>query len=62
MELLGNQVEPVSWRSAKAIECLLEAPVGVWFGDRTVGWRTDDSRFVVGEFRVTESIFTIGLL
>jgi len=45
-EFFCNQMKPVSWGSSEAVECLFEAPVGIWFGYGAVGWGTDNRRFV----------------
>jgi hypothetical protein len=60
-ELLGNEVKPMAGRPAETVECFLETPVGVRFGNGAVWRRANDGRFVLWKFGMTECILAVAL-
>jgi hypothetical protein len=61
LQMFHEGIIPMARATTEAIECLLQSPVGIRLGNRTISRRFDEDDFVRGKFRVTESILAITL-
>lgn len=61
LELFDNEMVAVRGRASKAVKHLVQMPVGVGFWDWESGWRSNDGRLDIWEFRMAEGVLGIGL-
>jgi hypothetical protein len=45
----------------EAIESLIQLPIRVWLGDRTVGWWANDGNFFLREGSMAKCVFAVSL-